>query len=706
MLLPAVCAVLTAIQSFPLEEWQAASVDEYAGRARKTATADVSSKLGWNLHVQPLGNKARHKPKSVKNYDGGSSTLHSISKTATPGKPPHLDSATLKTLLAEADRFVDALNKQLKPTNATGRPAPKTKPRNTDTTLKFGKSKGTTSLPSVSFLSHERKPTSTAKPSCEKGKYPPIGSRVSRIHKSGDAAVLTNDTGRTASSSASMDINPGPTSRPTLNGSVVNQFASPPPLNQSKTHGSRAAHQKPSARIIESTRTSPNPAVTPPKNRRRLRVRPKSIRPPAQPQPVDLLKSRAVGTEPSATHLFDRVNNTKNDATLTPKAASNSSKPKRLRRRKKRPKLNLFQPGSRQPAAVQNWTSAPGRCRTAEVWRLSGRCGNATVNVERPGQRQRPEDHMTESSVVRPRIYGLNPGAESGERGSHFSQPTTGGSRHFHRPPAHRESHESREDYYDYSPEYHDDYFSGESLEDFSDEASRETGRDDRDAVGPDAPSEGQSLPKTDANTTVEEAKSNTKARETIGETVRFNTTSANGIPGVEDSAAPRATRSHLLRDTEEGFKLLIHEDSNLPSGDPTQTTTNSTAAEEKPDRSPREIQPPPTDPTPEAASDLTAMYPGVQVTRASASVLDEVQEASSDRRDKGGGMSSGFFSFAEVPAPGHHRFGYRKGNDQHFTGRLELADGPHVKAVVVWADRKGGYGKHIWDYNHKDHKD
>lgn len=53
------------------------------------------------------------------------------------------------------------------------------------------------------------------------------------------------------------------------------------------------------------------------------------------------------------------------------------------------------------------------------------------------------------------------------------------------------------------------------------------------------------------------------------------------------------------------------------------------------------------------------------------------------------------------MPAKKEYSFGYRKGNDYHYIERDEKGKDHTFKTRVKWADKKGGYGEHIWDYNH-----
>lgn len=314
---------------------------------------------------------------------------------------------------------------------------------------------------------------------------------------------------------------------------------------------------------------------------------------------------------------------------------------------------------------------------------------------------------MTDSSVVRPRVYGLDPVVGSKEREQQTRQPAAKRTRQVHQPPEERAIHESQEDYYDYSPEYHDqgDYYhrdSYESPEDVSDEDSQELDRRESNLASPGVTPEKGDLPKIVANSTLEKA----AAANDVGAAEHESTAGTNRLnygDASKDAVDPanQSASSRALNNTVEGFTLLIEDDGELASVGLRRDAQNSTNVEQGPRRDrDKKIMLPPIDSTPAAASELAAMS-GAQLIRDADTMHEGAHGTSSHRREDT--RSSKFFSFAEIPAHGQHRFGYRKGNDQHFTGRLELADGPHVKSVVVWADRRGGHGKHIWDYNHKD---
>lgn len=59
---------------------------------------------------------------------------------------------------------------------------------------------------------------------------------------------------------------------------------------------------------------------------------------------------------------------------------------------------------------------------------------------------------------------------------------------------------------------------------------------------------------------------------------------------------------------------------------------------------------------------------------------------------------------YASVPYPYAWDFGYRRGNPYHTIERHEHGKGPHFQTKVKWSDKYGGYGVHVWDYNHDDH--
>lgn len=56
------------------------------------------------------------------------------------------------------------------------------------------------------------------------------------------------------------------------------------------------------------------------------------------------------------------------------------------------------------------------------------------------------------------------------------------------------------------------------------------------------------------------------------------------------------------------------------------------------------------------------------------------------------------------MPYPYAWDFGYRRGNPYHTIERYEHGKGPHFQTKVKWSDKHGGYGVHVWDYNHDDH--
>ncbi|KAI5727066.1 uncharacterized protein LOC103519299 [Diaphorina citri] len=63
-------------------------------------------------------------------------------------------------------------------------------------------------------------------------------------------------------------------------------------------------------------------------------------------------------------------------------------------------------------------------------------------------------------------------------------------------------------------------------------------------------------------------------------------------------------------------------------------------------------------------------------------------------------------YRYAHNPAEDHYEFGFKRGNEHHFTERHEKAH-PHegqFKTHARWGDKHGGYGEHYWDYNHGDH--
>uniref|UniRef100_A0A6G1SPZ0 Uncharacterized protein n=1 Tax=Aceria tosichella TaxID=561515 RepID=A0A6G1SPZ0_9ACAR len=62
------------------------------------------------------------------------------------------------------------------------------------------------------------------------------------------------------------------------------------------------------------------------------------------------------------------------------------------------------------------------------------------------------------------------------------------------------------------------------------------------------------------------------------------------------------------------------------------------------------------------------------------------------------------YFQYASVPYPYAWDFGYKRGNPYHTIERYEHGKGPHFQTKVKWSDKHGGYGVHVWDYNHDDH--
>lgn len=68
------------------------------------------------------------------------------------------------------------------------------------------------------------------------------------------------------------------------------------------------------------------------------------------------------------------------------------------------------------------------------------------------------------------------------------------------------------------------------------------------------------------------------------------------------------------------------------------------------------------------------------------------------------GGHYGKYFQYASVPYPHAWEFGYRRGNPYHTIERYEHGKGPHFQTKVKWSDKHGGYGVHVWDYNHDDH--
>lgn len=82
------------------------------------------------------------------------------------------------------------------------------------------------------------------------------------------------------------------------------------------------------------------------------------------------------------------------------------------------------------------------------------------------------------------------------------------------------------------------------------------------------------------------------------------------------------------------------------------------------------------------------------------------------------------YFQYANVPSDYEYEFGFNRGNPHHSVSRYEQSRGHtfHTKVYddktiffvvscfnvyflmqVKWNDDYGGYGEHIWDYNHGD---
>nr|XP_037281854.1 uncharacterized protein LOC119174852 [Rhipicephalus microplus] len=686
--LPAVCTVLTAIQTFPLDGLHPTAFGESYNEYPVIIAANISSKLGWNLNVEPLGNQERPKI-----HTSAGLTKLLPRKAARSERFSYNDDPAWKMLLTDTNRFVDAIHKQLKPTGSTNEKISKSNIRMSDISLGLILSNNLAnssdiSLPkktthtSIAKLSGEKEtPQSTAKGMKQNL---PAGTND---HTHGQKRTMPQDELKRLELPAS----------PLQSGVGNNVLAVREQLSQLRQHGRKVVFPEPIVRNKSAPHSSRATATSLKRqrllHRRQNRVISTTTMAPSEPSRTN--KTHKFTTTYASNHLTNNATERDNSTGTTLKHGGfNNSKPRRLRRRKKRPKLNLFKPRQRKLTDIQK-RSQVRKCLPVEVWQLTGRCG--------PEQQTR-QDHMTESSVIRPRVYGVDPIIGSEKQVQLTKQHAVKRARQVHTPLEEAASQESKEDY-NYLPEYHydEDYpqeHSYESPEDISNEDFEEVDRRERYYVSPNTFAENGSQSKIDANasqakSTATDVEADPKLME---ETKYFNY--SNIGKGTMDSASRNAS-FHTLNDTVEGFTLLIEDDRELASIILHRDSLNLTSVEKGPKSEPGEIERSPTVPTPAAPPELAAMSGIQQVMRDADTIRGSAHGTSSNRREDTG--HSKFFSFAEVPAHGQHRFGYRKGNDQHFTGRLELANGPHVKSVVVWADRKGGHGKHIWDYNHED---
>ncbi|KAL1436062.1 hypothetical protein MTO96_010818 [Rhipicephalus appendiculatus] len=162
MLLPAVCTVLTAIQTFPLDGLHPKAFGEGYNEYPVIIAPDISSKLGWNLHVEPLGNRER-----PKTHTSAGLMKRLSGKAARTDRFSYNDDPAWKMLLTDTNRFVDAIHKQLKPTGSTNERTFKTNTRMANISLEFTLSNDLANSSDIS-LRKKNMHTSTATPSNEK----------------------------------------------------------------------------------------------------------------------------------------------------------------------------------------------------------------------------------------------------------------------------------------------------------------------------------------------------------------------------------------------------------------------------------------------------------------------------------------------------------------------------------------------------------
>lgn len=613
--------MLTAIQTFPLDDLHQSAFGEASKEYPVIVSADISSKLGWNLHVEPLRNREKARIRTP-----AGSTKRPAVKPARSVRFSYHEDPAWKMLLADTNRFVDAIDKQLKPTNSTN---------GVSSQLELAVINGLTNASDVSSPEN-RVHTPTVTPSCQKGTSRSVveGSRVRVVPD--DVAAFARGPGRAIPSAVSKRLLLNASPLASDNGSA-SALASRVPLNQSRVYGYKVLAAEPSvgsksAGNTFSGQSSSVIASTAPKRPRLLRGRPATIKLTATTRLSKFpgaTRTSETRTGHDSAHRVDAATK-RDDGAILGQGSSNSSKPRRMRRRKKRPKINLFQPRQRKLAADVKWPRR-SKCRTVGARRRT--C--------EPDQR-RLEDHMTDSSVVRPRVYGLEPVVGSEEREQQTRQPAVKRTRQVHRPPEEPTSRESREDYYDYSPEYHaeEDYHHDSYPEDVSDEDSQELGRRESNLASPDAPAQKGGLPKIDASSTLEKAAANDVGSdyESITGTDRLNYSDASkdAVDPANQSASSRA-----LNDTVEGFTLLIESDGELASVGLRRDPPNSTNVERGPSRDSDEMKLLHTDPTPAAASELAAMS-GVQLIRDADIIHGGAHSTSSDRREDTG--ASKFF--------------------------------------------------------------
>ncbi|CAN7989385.1 unnamed protein product [Ixodes hexagonus] len=304
--------------------------------------------------------------------------------------------------------------------------------------------------------------------------------------------------------------------------------------------------------------------------------------------------------------------------------------------------------------------------------------------------------------MVRPHIYDWDP-----DDSDHKSQAAT------RNRPSIRKGNPYYDPYYDYSPEDYGDY-SYDPLENTSEEYSNEVKSEERpEDTNPEkedttkSPEEhpisddqernqlgAQKDIETESLTTVDYEEKNARSgMETL--TAEPDDLERENTPGDYYAKHPEEKQMESVTDGE-GFRLLVATTTMTPvlSQDAPIDTQKGETRDNFASRKGSEM-------VPIASANQAESAPQGQAdSNIAAEKTREPQETQHAKEDKSAGP---FFSFAEVPAYGEHRFGYRKGNKDHFVGRMETAKGPHVETVVVWGDKRGGYGKHIWDYNHKD---
>ncbi|CAN8018654.1 unnamed protein product [Ixodes persulcatus] len=309
--------------------------------------------------------------------------------------------------------------------------------------------------------------------------------------------------------------------------------------------------------------------------------------------------------------------------------------------------------------------------------------------------------------MMRPQIYDWDP-----DDIDHKSQATT------RNHPSIKEDNGLYDHYYDYSPEDYSDY-SYEPLEDTDEEYSKETKSREREHTIP--AEEGSTKRPEDRLGDAKSDQGNGQfqgAQKETGVEIEPLTTvnyeekdSERGVNAVttegEDLKRIDMPSNHYAKVSEEkqvesvtdgeGFILLVTTTTMAPAS--SQDAANDVSTTETHKYASKEG----SQLIPIASANQAASALRGQMSSDSNAAVEEAREPQETQLAKEDKSAGPFFSFAEVPAYGEHRFGYRKGNTDHFVGRMETAKGAHVETVVVWGDKKGGYGKHIWEYNHKD---